>query len=1179
DDSSSETSEETEIDEDSSSDAEEVIEEPSETEEIVELPEVENNGSIVEVIEPIIEENITEEIVLDNVTSEVTVNETIVEGVIPENVTFIDENLTELNETVELIENLTLNETIEESLWQRFDFNEVCADSCLLPEGLNSTEYALVFEVEGEIIFNVDSATYLVQNLTTIEQSVDVALNITDSYGELVDAYVTIYDDHSTIESGHSGDIVKFASGYYDVVINPKVMSFSGDTHPVKSITFAGTDLTETTTELAGFEYVETVTSPDFVQQYAIDPRVQFASAKAIITANSSELYRCDSWNFLEQICLDGWTKVRSIVPGEDYEVELLGTQSFAEGYNVTNVSYLKIKEDIRYDAIIDSIVKDDETNDLTVKFHHDSSKPLPIFIKGNVEYLLDKKTSSADENITLTVFNWNDERFRILVGAHTEAFEFGTAKNVDFTTVVRDASGSEIDATIELIDSLTDEVKASKNHGQAKKILKEGEYNIKTKLNNHPVQEIEYRDLTIYEDFTADIKIDDVPEFDNYVEVYAIDPTNLNFTNATVTVTATGTELYKCKDWNFATQTCFGTWSLFKSDLIPGQDYTFILTPDDPGFAETVSTCAAEDEAIKGSFGGTCDQTDGSSLETNGGTTETHTYTKGTYAGVRIQSVDTGITNCQSVDEVFFCYEWWSTQVQSAPTDCDISIDANAGASYTAVTTTCPGTTTDPGIICTNVTSLETWTCANFFGASGTRAYAKSELSRPTAGKGSTETATWDVFYFNVTYTESDTSPPASVTNLQNESQDIASIYWTWTNPVDADFNETIIYINGTNVINTTNAFYNATGLDDNTNYTITVHTKDHAGNINNTDVNNTASTTSCGIWINTLDDSPDPVTQGENITFTVNVTSLGTVDTVLLNFDGVNYTMNPDSQDIWTYIYDTTSLSATTYNYYINANCSLGFNAYEKNGTFTVQLGQASVNITDILITPDDDELTAGFQINPVEDNNVTVTLVANITNTTAIDSCEVRIYNASDSYISPTLNIATGIIQTTGTQTQCNTSWNMDYFRNPGDWSVTLDVNLTDSNSDQENSSYYYNTLIAHELSISTVSFSGLPLETVNSSDAYPMYIRNTGNSLVNISLSGSDFIGQTNSSYSIGVGNATYNETATGTYTELATTYQEIYKLSVQQTKEIYFRGYIPSGTISQNYQSTINIRSD
>lgn len=95
-----------------------------------------------------------------------------------------------------------------------------------------------------------------------------------------------------------------------------------------------------------------------------------------------------------------------------------------------------------------------------------------------------------------------------------------------------------------------------------------------------------------------------------------------------------------------------------------------------------------------------------------------------------------------------------------------------------------------------------------------------------------------------SIAYFSVDTTPPATVTTLANQSANTTWIYWNWTNPTDADFNSSIIYINGTNVANTSNNYYNATNLTANTTYTITIHTKDNTGNINTTDVNSTART-----------------------------------------------------------------------------------------------------------------------------------------------------------------------------------------------------------------------------------------------------------------------------------------------------------------------------------------------
>ncbi|MFA5061519.1 MAG: hypothetical protein WC494_04375, partial [Candidatus Pacearchaeota archaeon] len=91
-----------------------------------------------------------------------------------------------------------------------------------------------------------------------------------------------------------------------------------------------------------------------------------------------------------------------------------------------------------------------------------------------------------------------------------------------------------------------------------------------------------------------------------------------------------------------------------------------------------------------------------------------------------------------------------------------------------------------------------------------------------------------------------SDTVAPMSVSGLGVASKTNDSILWNWTNPTDSDFAGTLIYINGENVANlsSTENFYNATGLQSNTSYTIVIYTKDSSGNVNDTEVSSTVRT-----------------------------------------------------------------------------------------------------------------------------------------------------------------------------------------------------------------------------------------------------------------------------------------------------------------------------------------------
>jgi hypothetical protein len=69
--------------------------------------------------------------------------------------------------------------------------------------------------------------------------------------------------------------------------------------------------------------------------------------------------------------------------------------------------------------------------------------------------------------------------------------------------------------------------------------------------------------------------------------KVFAIDPSGMNFTEGFADVVADGTELWKCAAWNFSEQLCMGSWQSL-GQIIPGQQYTILLSPQDPGYAET---------------------------------------------------------------------------------------------------------------------------------------------------------------------------------------------------------------------------------------------------------------------------------------------------------------------------------------------------------------------------------------------------------------------------------------------------------------------------------------------------------------------------------------------------------------------------------------------------------------
>ena len=114
-----------------------------------------------------------------------------------------------------------------------------------------------------------------------------------------------------------------------------------------------------------------------------------------------------------------------------------------------------------------------------------------------------------------------------------------------------------------------------------------------------------------------------------------------------------------------------------------------------------------------------------------------------------------------------------------------------------------------------------------------------KLKIIRMNSRAGHTETNISPNFTIN--------NPPASVSSLTS-SAGTTSINFTWTNPSNADFNGTMVYLDGAfiaNVSNTTN-YYLASSLSAGTSHTLSLRTFDIAGNINLTWVNLTATTSS---------------------------------------------------------------------------------------------------------------------------------------------------------------------------------------------------------------------------------------------------------------------------------------------------------------------------------------------
>ncbi|MFA5743377.1 MAG: BspA family leucine-rich repeat surface protein, partial [Candidatus Nanoarchaeia archaeon] len=171
------------------------------------------------------------------------------------------------------------------------------------------------------------------------------------------------------------------------------------------------------------------------------------------------------------------------------------------------------------------------------------------------------------------------------------EVFEFGTPQEFSIDVSVLNADNTLQDFHIRITDSLTLDEIYSNDAVTDPLLLEEGVYDFEIESSSSSIKRIVFNDVVITQNISELLGIQEITantnEYYNAVRVYAIDPTNIDFENANVSIIAQGRHLYKCEQWNFDAKECDGEWALFKTDLIPGQEYYFELTPEDPGYME----------------------------------------------------------------------------------------------------------------------------------------------------------------------------------------------------------------------------------------------------------------------------------------------------------------------------------------------------------------------------------------------------------------------------------------------------------------------------------------------------------------------------------------------------------------------------------------------------------------
>jgi len=152
---------------------------------------------------------------------------------------------------------------------------------------------------------------------------------------------------------------------------------------------------------------------------------------------------------------------------------------------------------------------------------------------------------------------------------------------NVTINTTIADAEHDPINATIKWVKKgqLVKESFGKRHNYQ----IEEGNYDLEIIPEHNSIRKIKLN-KSVETNITDIVDVDyDLAPDTQYSQAYAVDSQNHDISNATVTINATGTELFKCREWDFENRECNGEWTKLM-DTVPGQEYTFVV---DCGYKE----------------------------------------------------------------------------------------------------------------------------------------------------------------------------------------------------------------------------------------------------------------------------------------------------------------------------------------------------------------------------------------------------------------------------------------------------------------------------------------------------------------------------------------------------------------------------------------------------------------
>ncbi|MFH1424082.1 MAG: VCBS repeat-containing protein, partial [archaeon] len=290
--------------------------------------------------------------------------------------------------------------------------------------------------------------------------------------------------------------------------------------------------------------------------------------------------------------------------------------------------------------------------------------------------------------------------------------------------------------------------------------------------------------------------------------------------------------------------------------------------------------------------------------------------------------------------------------------------------------------------------------------------------------------------------------SNTAPVVNLVSPPND--------TNTTDNTTTHTFNFTDNENLTANCTLYYNSTpygyneSTDNNTNTNITANASVPEGFylwwVNCTDGELEANSTKWTInissndqpVINWVNDTPDPVVQGDVVNITANITDVngqGDMYTVRFEVNGTNYTYEGVDGSVYWYASWDTNVPPNMYNYTVYANDSVGNNATPVSGNFTVETTTVDLTLPVNLV---DFNITTIGQTNNTTDGNPSPFILQNDGNV----KVNITVYASAALFANATLNSTNFQVKADNSSGESNTfNWDASQIN----WTNMSDTEL--------------------------------------------------------------------------------------------------------------------------------------